>query len=107
MALPITGQRWASSCSFDRAPPQGEEATRADSTAGLASMASVEPSRAAPEDEREAVDRARRVAGEAFFKNGHTALDWRRTASMVSNLNNDLLPGRGRIVDDETGVEQS
>jgi hypothetical protein len=32
---------------------------------------------------RAEVDRARRVEGEADFKNGHMALDWRRTASMA------------------------
>lgn len=80
MALPMTGQRWASSCSFERAPPQGDDdaaaATRADGAAEAGS-------RAAAEDEREAVDSARSVAGEAFLRKGHTALDWRRTASMV------------------------
>lgn len=30
------------------------------------------------------VDRARKVAGEAFFMKGHMALDCRRTASMVA-----------------------
>lgn len=29
------------------------------------------------------VDRARRVAGVVFFRKGHMALDWRRTASMT------------------------
>jgi len=32
------------------------------------------------------VDSARRVAGEAFFRKGHMALDCRRTASMVVGL---------------------
>ena len=72
MALLMTGQRPASSCSFERAPPQGDEvAISADEASGAAA------------EECEAVERARSVAGEAFLRNGHTALDWRRTASMV------------------------
>lgn len=63
----MTGQRWASSCSFDMVPPQGEEACGAG---------------------RVEVDSARRVAGEAFFKKGHMALDCRRTASMMVGVCN-------------------
>lgn len=50
-------------------PPQGEEAA-----AGSAGRVEVE--------------RARRVAGEAFFRNGHMALDCRRTASMMAMRSN-------------------
>lgn len=53
MALPMTGQRCAYSCSLDMVPPQGE-------ARGLG---------------RVAVDMARRVAGEADLRNGHMALD--------------------------------
>ena len=62
MALPMTGQRWASNCSFDMAPPQGEGLGRAD------------------------VDRARRVAGDADLRNGHMALDCRMMLSMTGRL---------------------
>lgn len=60
IALPMTGQRRAMVCRLDMLPPQGEEACRAE------------------------VERARSVAGEVFFKNGHMDFDWRRTASMVA-----------------------
>lgn len=51
MALPMTGQRCAYSCSLDMVPPNGEALGRAT------------------------VDMARRVAGDADFRNGHMALD--------------------------------
>ena len=38
----------------------------------------------------EEVERERRVAGDVFFKNGHIAFDWRRTASMVAVVEIDL-----------------
>lgn len=60
-AFPMTGQRRAMVCRLDILPPPGE-AWRA----GVV------------------VERERRVAGQVFFKNGQTALDWRRTASMVA-----------------------
>ncbi len=56
----MTGQRWASSWSLDMVPPQGDDLGR------------------------DAVDRARSVAGEACFRNGHIALDCRSTASMIA-----------------------
>lgn len=82
-ALPMTGQRWASSCSLEMAPPQGEEATAWG--AG-----------------RVEEDKARKVAGEAFFRKGHMALDCRRTASMMgssraSNVVYVVLGGWRRI----------
>lgn len=65
-ALPMTGQRWASSWSLEMVPPQGDwGAGRVD------------------------VDRARSVAGDAFLRNGHMALDCRKTASMVRLLKMD------------------
>jgi hypothetical protein len=62
MAFPMTGQRRAMVCRLDMLPPQGE-AWRAD------------------------VERARSVAGDVFFKKGHMAFDWRRTASMIAVSN--------------------
>lgn len=64
MALPMTGQRRASICNFDMAPPHGEAVGRAAD-----------------------VDMARRVAADAFFIKGHTALDWRRTESIACDRN--------------------
>ena len=60
-ALPMTGQRWPSSWSFEMVPPHGEAWGRVE------------------------VDRARRVEGDVFFKKGHMALDCRRTASIVAD----------------------
>lgn len=65
MALPMTGQRFANSCSRDMDPPPpqcGEDATWG----------------------RALVERALRVAGDDFFMKGHTALDCRRTESMAN-----------------------
>lgn len=72
MALPMTGHLWPSSCKLDMVLPHGEALV-----AGRAE-----------------VDRARRVAGEADFRNGHMALDWRRMVSMilpVSRFRNELV----------------
>ncbi len=50
-ALPMTGHRRAIVCRFDIAPPPGDAGQTVD------------------------VESDRSVAGEAFFKNGHTAFD--------------------------------
>lgn len=59
MAGPITGQRAAVLVKFDMLPPPGE-AWRVE------------------------VESARRVVGEVLLRNGHMALDWRSTASMMT-----------------------
>ena len=64
MALLMMGHRLASSCRFDMDPPQWEETCWAWG--------------------RAVVERALRVAGDDFFRNGHTALDCRRTESMAA-----------------------
>ena len=71
-ALPMMGQRLASRLSFDMEPPQCEALGRL------------------------VVDRARRVAGDAFFKKGHMALDCRRTDSMESD-DGDGVAGWRRV----------
>lgn len=70
MALPMTGQRWASSCRLDMVPPQGDALGRAD------------------------VESERRVAGEADLRNGHIALDWRRMLSMTAKMSSGSMAGR-------------
>lgn len=65
MALLMMGQRFASSCSLDMDPPPPQ--CDDDATWG-----------------RALVERALRVAGDDFFRNGHTALDCRRTESMAN-----------------------